>query len=404
MGRYSKTLSGLNEKVIVGTATYTDDATFSLFVDNAPDGEVGVFLDSGAVRSTALTAGLKFFIAQKRDGIVNKTPVLNFDDIFSKRRTAYDAPVKMVATLGYNAPTGTAGTGTIGFDFTGASATNTITAGISVSETTPGNQPFPIQEGYTTINSSTYDHYTALAAIVAQLNLDGDYSGYGPDKFVLAEVIANGARTTFPAAATVTQGSKTVTSTAHVLPVGTKVTFAGAVYSVATVVDANTFTLDRPYTGTSGVIAAGTGATQASSMAYTSGTTLLGVRLTAINFETHFKARGTDNIKAATFTVGTAWKLGAGSGTQIRELETEARSFDGVGSTQNAAFASDYGLPSFVSVTSSTYDQIFIDLAPKVLPSAAIPTGYEQKQIQRVHIAAVVGGTLNSTLQTIFAV
>jgi hypothetical protein len=163
MGRYSKNLSGVNQKVMVGTATYTDDTTYAAFLANAPHGEMGVFLDSGAVRTTLLTTGLKFFIAQMRTAandttkrFVNKTPILLFDDIYRKVQTDYDAPVKAIKTIGYN---GTSGD--LSWSFATATSTNPLTFGVAASETTPGNQPFPIQEGYTVVTSSTRDEYTA---------------------------------------------------------------------------------------------------------------------------------------------------------------------------------------------------------------------------------------------------
>ncbi len=102
MSNYSKNLAGLNQKVFVSPAIeYTDDTTYTAFISNAVEGEIGVFLDTGAVRTTLLTSGLKFFIAQKRDGNVNKTPLITFgtDHLNAARRTAYDAPVKKVVSF-----------------------------------------------------------------------------------------------------------------------------------------------------------------------------------------------------------------------------------------------------------------------------------------------------------------
>jgi predicted O-methyltransferase YrrM len=96
--------------------------------------------------------------------------------------------------------------------------------------------------------------------------------------------------------------------------------------------------------------------------------------------------------------------FGSGAGAQIRQLEaTEGIIFDGVGSTRNVAFREDYGQPTLIASAAGTYDQIFVDVAPRNLPSA-VPTQSEQRQIQRILIAAPSGGTLNSTLQTVFAV
>src|SRR6478736_102954 len=127
MSKYSKNLSGVAQKVIVGTATYTAQGTIDLFAANAAEGEVGVFLDTGVVRTTALTSAInKFFIAQKRDGFINRSPILDYNDIFRKLRTPYAAQVKQVTAIGFS---GT-GTADLGFNFTGA-ATVTQTYGIT---------------------------------------------------------------------------------------------------------------------------------------------------------------------------------------------------------------------------------------------------------------------------------
>lgn len=401
MGRLSKNLSGQNARIFISplNAEYTDDTTFAAFVSNAIEGEIGVFLDTGAVRTTALTAGLKFFVAQKRDGFTHKTPVIEWDSLFRKLRTAYTAPVKQVSTLGYN---GTSGD--VSFSFTGASFTAPQTYGVAVRETTPGNQPFPVQEGYATVTSATADEYTVAASIASQMNADYDYGNQYPDRFVYVEVMTNGTRTALAGNATVVQGSKSVAVTAHALPAGTLVVFNGAVYKIASVTDANNFVLDRPYTAASGTITAGTGASQGSSTAYTSGTNLIGFRFSSILNESHFKVQGTGNFTNDTVTAITAWVLGAGDGAAIRDLEIEGNIFDGVGSTKNAAFASDYGQPTPQAALTTTYHQIFLEFAPSITPSAA-PPHYRTTQIERIHFAIpATGNTPDNELTTIFGV
>lgn len=403
MSNYSKNLSGVNQKFFVGTATYTNDATFAAFVANAPDGEIGVFLDTGAVRSTALTSAVnKFFIAQKRDGLVNKTPILDYNDIFRKVQTDYVAPVNQVSTIGYNATSGD-----LSWSFASATSTNTLTYGISARETTPGNQPFPVQEGYATVNSTTADEYTVLAAIVSQLNGDNDLQGNSPDRFVKAEILSDGAITEFAATADpiLVNGSKTVNFAAAVtIATGAIVVFRGVIYKVAVGVTAGTvITLDRPYQGVSETIDVDTTVDLAGTMAYTSGTNKLGVKLTTLNVSSHFKVIGLGLLAGDTVTAITAWLLGSGSGLTVREMEKEAASFDGNGAVQNAAFKEDFGVAEFISDTAGTYHLIYLDLAPVLVPGAGLPT-YETKQIQRICIAAPSSGTLESTLGTVFGV
>lgn len=390
MGIYSKNLSGQKAAVFVGPASveYTTDATFAAFIANAVEGEIGVFLEDGSLKSDALAAGDVFFIAQMKDGEISKTPLIAYNDVYSKRKTAYDAPAKKVMTVGYN---GTSGS--LGLDFTGASSSNPIDVGIAVRETTPGNQPFPVQEAYTTVKSSSADEYTVVAALVSQLNFDVDYEKTSPDAFVKAEVTSNGAITELLQNLTVVKGSKIITAAASItIATGAFVSIRDSVYKVASGGTGTSFTLDRPYQGDSETIAVGSTVDQAGTIAYTSGTTELGIRLTGLRNEVHFVVTPYDNIADATVTTITEWKQGAGSGESIVELEKEGRFFAGVGSVINEAFADDYGLPSLFASSSVTYDQYFIDAFAGPLPSAGLPVS-QGKSISRIHIAVPSSGT-----------
>lgn len=410
MSIYSKNLSGVNQKVIVGTATYTAQTTFASFVSAAADGEVGVFLENGNRQTAALTAGQRFFVAQKRDGSVNKTPIVNFDDIIRRLRTAYSAPVAKVMSLGYH-PTA-APSSTFGLDFTGASATNTLTIGVAARDLTPGNQPFPVQEGYTQVNSTSANQYLVLADIVKNLMGSLDYENVFPDRFVRAEILQSSTTTAITVAASlsVVNGSQFVTFNAA--PTGAPAVGGflaiggtgqlGDVYRVIAI-NGTTFTLDRPFTGPSNTALAIANVLTAP---FISGTSLIGLRFTGLSTDYIYtvQAFGTPSAQATVASVVTQWVLGSGAGPQIRDLEaSEGIIFDGVGSTRNVAFREDYGQPTLISSVAGTYDQIFIDVAPRNLPSA-LPTQVEQRLIQRILIAAPSGGTLNSTLQTIFAV
>jgi len=401
MSVYSKNLSGLNQRVFVGPANveYSAAATLTAFIDSAVEGEIGVFLDTGALRTTLLTTGLKFQIAQKRDGYVTKTPLITFGtDNLRLFRSPYLAPVRQVTSIGYN---GTSGNLTL--VFTGASATNTLTFGVSVRETTPGNQPFPIQEGYAMVNSSTADAYSVAASMVSQLNGDYDYQRTQPDRFVRADILMNGTRTALAANAVVTNGGYNITVTGHGLAVGAILSLANVIYKVAAVVDANTLQLDRPYGGASATITAGTTTTTASSVTYTSGTNFIGIRFTGLSDETTFKVAGSGQNTLDLVTNLTAWVFGEGTGAQIRELESvEGAIFDGVGSTINAPFKADYGQPSLFSSLTGTYDQYFLDFKPSIVPGAGLPH-YVTTQIERILIAVPSTGTTPSNeLQTIF--
>lgn len=391
MSKYSKNLSGQKLKVFVSPATaYTDDTTFSAFIANAAAGELGIFLASGSVQTTALAPGDQFFIAQMRDGFVNKTPLIKYNEIFDLRYSAYVAPVKQISYIGYAAT----GSDTFGFNFTAATSTNTQTYQITVSETTPGNQPFPVQEGYATVNSSTADQYTVLASIVSQLNGDFDYERTKPDSFAKAEIVSNGALTTTSVNAVVINGSTLVTfASAVTIAAGVFLSIAGSIYKVATGVTSGTaLYIDRPYQGASATVTAGATSTTIGTAAYTSGTTKLGVRLTSIEFESHFIVARFTGLTNDVVTNTTAWKLGSGSGASIVELENEGIIFDGVGSTVNAAFKADYGQPTLFASSALTYNLFFLEAAPVVRPSAALPI-YKQEMLERIVIAAPSTGT-----------
>jgi hypothetical protein len=406
MGRYSKNLSGQKAAIFIGPANveYTTDATFALFIANAVEGEIGIYTSAGVLKTTALAANEEFFIVQKKDGELTKTPILKYNEIFSKRKTAYDAPVKKVMTVGYGGSTGS-----LNIDFTGASATTPLEFGIAARETTPGNQPFPVQEGYAVVTSTSQDEYALVASIVTQLNFDVDYEKTSPDGFVKAEILSNGTPTYLISTIdpTVTNGSRTVTYSAAVtVATGAYLSIRGAIYKVATGVTAGTtLELDRPYQGTTETIDVSVETTAfANTITYTSGTTELGIKLTGLRDEVHFVVTPTGGFANATVTVATAWKQGAGAGANIVELEAEGVIFQGLGSTVNAAFASDYGQPTKFASATGTYDQYFIDIQTVLKPSAAAPLA-ENRSIERIHIAVPSSGTTPSNeLTTILAV
>lgn len=410
MSIYSKTLSGINQKVIVGTATYTAQTTYAGFVTSAADGEVGVFLENGTRQTAALTATNRFFIAQKRDGQVNKTPIFNFSDVTRKVRSAYTAPTAKVVALGYH-PTAAASS-TFGLDFSTASQTNTLSIGIVARDLTPGNMPWPIQEGYATVNSTNVNQYSVLAEVVKQLNGSLDYENLVTDRFVRATILQSATTTAITVAASlaVTFGSNIVTFNAA--PTGAPAVGGflaiggtgqlGDVYRV-TGINGAVYTLDRAFTGATNAALAIANVLTAP---FVSGTSLIGVVLTGTSVDYIITGQGVGTVSATLTPVTTVtnWVLGSGSGVSIRELEaSEGIIYDGIGSTRNSNFREDYGQPTLISSLTTNYDQIFLEFATRNIPSA-VPSEYVQEQSQRLVVACPTGGTLNSSLQTVFAV
>lgn len=401
MTKYSKNLAGQSLKLFVGAAAaYATDTTLSAFLANGTEGQIGVYLSNGSLQSTALSPGDEFVIVQKRDGFLNKTPIIKWSEIIDSRKSAYVAPIRQVSTIGYN---GTSGD--LGVVLTTATTTNTLTFGVSVREVTPGNQPFPIQEGYATATSTTADVYSIVAGIVSTLNGDFDYQRTQPDRFVKAEILSDGTLTGLGQTAAVVNGSVSVTAGAAVtLADKSFLSLAGVIYRVnGTVTSSTAIVLDRPFQGTTATLASGTSATTAATAAYTSGTTKFGIKLTGLEDTTIFKIAGSGLLTNATVTNTTAWLLGAGSGASIVEFEKQGQIFDGPGSTVNAAFKDDYGQPTKFAVSTTNYDQYFLQAKASIFPSAAAPVGYQQEQSQRVVIAVPSTGTTpTATLQIVF--
>lgn len=390
MGRYSKNTSGQRQSVFVSGSglDYPGDATYAAFISAGTEGEVGIFMADGTRKTDALAAGDEFFIAQIRDAMIHKTPLIAYDAIVSKRKTAYSAPVKKVIHVGYNGTDGD-----VGLDFTGVSSSAPQDVAISIRETTPGNQPFPVQEGRTVVTSSTKDEYAVLAELASQLNGDTDYARTQPDRFIKAEITSNGALTELTQDLTVVNGSKIITAAASItIATGAYVSIQDSIYKVASGGTGTSFTLDRPYQGASETIVVLSTTNKAATAAYTSGTTALGLRITGLRDESHFVVTVEDGLAEAEVRTSTEWAQGSGSAASVLELEKEGHIFAGVGSTINAAFKEDYGQPAIFTDSTLTYDLYFIDVYPSILPSAALPLA-ETKLPQKIILAAQSSGT-----------
>lgn len=406
MSRFAKNLVGQSEKVIVVPASsVTSAATYAAFVAGTDaDGVGSFFLADGTKKTTAQAAGETIFFAQKRDGQVWRTPAWKYEDIVSKREQLYTAPVKQVTSIGYNATTTTNNIFPTASPFSTATATNTLTFGVTVRETTPGNQPFPVQEGYATVNSSSAVQYDVVASIVSQLNFDYDNFRHAPDPFVIAEITTNASTAAVTGTATtltVSNKVKDVTGdgTLTNISVGTYITISGVLYKVVAS-SGNIRTLDRPYTGASAAVAIGSVLVAT----YVDGTTKLGIRFTSVLNESTYIVGGNTGLIGSFVQTTTAFVLGAGYGSNIVEVEKQGSIFDGVGSTINAKFKDDYGQPTLFATSTETYDQWFVEIAQPIVPSST-PTDARQAQMMRLHFAAgKASGGMSGTSGTIATV
>lgn len=173
--RFYKTTKGFNAEVVVAKAVaYTTDADYKTFIANAVDGEIGVFnADTEALwgANIPITAGTRFFVAQKRDGGVLKTTPIIYGAGVAKK-TVYTAPVKQVSTVTI--------AGTIGTEFKVGD-----TVSVKVIETTPGHEPFPtITYDYEVKSGDTVT--TIATAIKNQINSLTDPRNVDGQAFVTA--------------------------------------------------------------------------------------------------------------------------------------------------------------------------------------------------------------------------
>ena len=96
--RYSKNLFGTNHQGYHSAAqVYATAADIAAFAQTGLEGQIGVFLDTNALKSDALTAGDKFTIAQIRDGELRRSTEMTYGTgSLEVLKTDYDAPVKQV--------------------------------------------------------------------------------------------------------------------------------------------------------------------------------------------------------------------------------------------------------------------------------------------------------------------
>ena len=241
-------------------------------------GDLIVLDEKGNVVSTNVGAALlpKFEKIKIALGIADGKAILSSpiqgNTVSAFEGVAFRAPAEQVTYIGYN--------GTVSTGLNIAASTEYRLRILVEDDVKVHGQRQTIQDyNYVGTSGSTIsDAVDAIACLYAQK----DYTdAYFQDK-VLVERISDGTFTALAADATVVKGSKTVTSTAHGLAAGSYIrigaaTFDGTIYKVKAVT-ANTITLDVPYLGASGVIAA-------ASVGGVAGGTEFGFKLTGLSQE-----------------------------------------------------------------------------------------------------------------------
>lgn len=381
--RFSRNLQGLNYAGFVSPqVAYTTDATFAEFVRNSVEGEIGIFLEAGTLKTTALAAGESFFIAQKKDGEISKTQIIEFDNVTSRTQTDYEAPQRQRVAVGYS-PDAT--NGRLNIDLSTAGTQELV---ISVRTTNPANQPYPVDEGRAISTRTTDSIYVKLRELVDDLNNAFDFENNEDDPLIRAGIQANGAKTNLTNGATVTNGDTFVTSTAHGLSAGDYVALRDIVYQVESATT-NNFRIDAPYVGDSETITAGANAAE---ITIVLASTEFGVLIEGFDVYPHFVVSVQDDLEAATINEIQAWRQGSGFGESVVQFENEAIYFAGIGSTANAQFRDDYGYPTTFASSSTNYDTFLVEYRGIQFPSAGLA---DTQTIQQgyVIIHAPEGGT-----------
>lgn len=157
---------------IAPAVEYSAIATYKLFVTTSADGEMGVFnADTGALITAALAAGVKYFFAINRGGVIERSPTFT-NGVTTKVKSPYVAPVKPVWV---------------------AATSGTITAGkvweIVIIDQTTAFIPYPMQR-YQYVLKTGDTLATAAAALVANINNENYPSNKNGQKLVTAAVVS----------------------------------------------------------------------------------------------------------------------------------------------------------------------------------------------------------------------
>lgn len=382
-----------------------------------------MFTEAGARKTTTLSAGEKFFIAQKVTGSkgdpsIKKSNVYTYPTSGNTAGTVlgspYSAPVKPIVYIGYNGTTGSLNAPTI--------AANQDYQISLVDTTPPAANPLNTLQANRTTATASETIYSILAdpqtGIVPQINNTQTIkSYYSPIQnlptIYVADVVSNGTYSPVTTTAShpfVKGSTRVVTGGANNVAVndfirvganaGTtivyKVTAVGTgAFSGAT---ANDYTIDRPFTGTSATYTVFRGATP----------TEYGVKITTVDFFTTFRAVvGPTSFAAATITYATNWSLGIGTPEETIEEELEGTVFHSGSSTANAAFPLDYGQPTVYAKANRAYATIKVTNTPSERSIAAPVNEYSKAvtlvvKAPYVATAFTLGGVAyNGTFSTI---
>jgi hypothetical protein len=270
-------------------------------------------------------------------------------NISKVEKEAYAAAVKQVSHIGFN---GTSGNFTVEND-------TEYQMIIRIMDTYRIQPQRPTFHKYNVISDSTATAIEVLSRFVKKINGDSNIK-------IAASLLTNGTFTALTNNATVTNGSKTVTSTAHGLAVGDLVRIGGttataSVYLVASVTSANIFELDTLYQGASGTVLAANIGKITVPTAF--GIQLVGETLSVKAPDLHpgelaFKVSLAPELGSeATVTYSTSKDDGKGIWQQIRDLEYFAQGYEGI--TNRTLFPTN--VPATKAASGNNYATLVIE-------------------------------------------
>lgn len=239
--------------------------------------------------------------------VSNKINVADIRGIVGK---PYSAPVLQVSYVGFNPVTNTGSLNLLPF-------LDRAEGILGVTDVTLNSQQFP-KENFSTSRIFADSNVFDVLASVLQKNRERN-----PASRVIVGLVSNGTPTNFANTASVVNGSRAVTSTAHGRSVGDLIRVSGEVYKVAEVVDANTFILDRPYHGETNPALAVTAIQSLASV------TEYGFKLTATRPGQYFETSADGIFDRATQSPGVGASTGSGSGPQVVALEKNRQAYAG---------------------------------------------------------------------------
>lgn len=401
--RVPQVLVSNTEGANTGTTVASIVAGDVLILDQAGNALTGTPTVISAANNAIVRIALGITNADGTTGALISNPInLATKGLRKVTKAAYEAPTDGLLTFGYDGTTSTIPTPSNSTEYM-------LKVLIKDDQRDHGNKPTNQTYNYTTDASATAGELAFGFAKQVQRDC---YSG-NTNSYIFAWVLTNGTYVALTNNATVTQFSNRIVSTAHGLAVGQFVRIGGTttttpVYKVATIVDANTFTIEGLYMGTSGTVLA------ANILGNTVAPTSFGLQLKARDpntgrfyFDPYTKVYFTAGIGLAE-NLGTTSLIapvattptfeGIGFWRQVKDLELEALGFEGI--TTRTSWYENAGINATArAVTNNTYNLVTIEFDNQGYLGTQYASNYPEQLIVAFYSSTA---PTNSTKQTNF--